>query len=105
MKKLLFVLFFSLVCSAIQAQVKANNPSATYYANGDSYGFYIDEIPGAVSYEWSVTGDSGAVIWPGWDTAIDITFGDEGYCQIFCTVTLSNGSVQVHELEVIVYEE
>ena len=106
MKKLLFVFFLSLACSTIYAQVKANGPGP-YYGNGDSYGFYIDEIPGAVSYEWSVQGNTGAVIWPAdWtDTAIDLTFSYEGMCDVICTVTLSNNTQVVYSLSVDVYEE
>ena len=106
MKKLLFVLLLSFLCPGIYAQVKANGPGP-YYANGDSYGFYIDEIPGAVSYEWSVQGSTGAVIWPAdWTvTAIDLTFSYPGMCDVICTVTLDNGNVEVYALSVDVYEE
>jgi len=106
MKKLVFVFLLSLACSAINAQVKANG-SGPYYGNGDSYGFYVDEVPGAVSYEWSVAGGTGAVIWPAdWtDTAIDLTFSYAGICEITCTITLSNGSQVIQTLSVDVYEE
>jgi hypothetical protein len=105
MKKLLFVLLLSFVCSGIHAQVKANSPTTPVYANGDSYGYYIDEIPGAVSYEWSVQGGTGATIWPAWDTAIDLTYSYPGICEVICTVTMSNSSVVVYSLSVDVYEE
>jgi hypothetical protein len=104
MKKLLFVLLLSFVGSGMYAQVKANGPGP-YYGNGDSYGFYIDEIPGAVSYDWSVQGNTGAVIWPAWDTAIDLTFSYAGMCDVICTVTMDNGAVVVYSLSVDVYEE
>ncbi|MNL19716.1 hypothetical protein D3C87_1409320 [compost metagenome] len=106
MKKLLFVLFLSFACTSIYAQVKANSPSTTMYCNGDSYGFYIDEIPGAVSYTWSVLGwAGGATIWPGWDTAIDMTFSKPGIYDIICTVQMDSGPDQVYGLAVDVYEE
>ena len=106
MKKLLFVLLLSFACSGIYAQVKANGPGP-YYGNGDSYGFYVDEVPGAVSYEWSVYGGTGAVIWPAdWtDTAIDLTFSYAGICEITCTITLANNTQLVYTLSVDVYEE
>ncbi len=105
MKKLLLVLFLSFVSSAIyaQAQIRANQPSETKYANGDSYGFYIDEIPNAESYVWSVQGNTGATIWPAWDTAIDLTFSYAGGCDLCCTVTLSNNTVLVYWYYVDVY--
>jgi len=104
MKKLLFVLFLTFATSSIYAQVKANiGPNGITYANGDSYGYYIDEIPGAVSYEWSVVGQ-GATVWPAWDTAIDITYSNPGGYIVRCTVTLDNGNVQVYELDVDVWE-
>jgi len=105
MKKLLFVLFLSFACSSIYAQVKANSNS-TVYCNGDSYGYYIDEIPGAVSYTWSVLGwAGGATIWPGWDTAIDITYSKAGIYDVICTVEMSSGPDLVYGLAVDVYEE
>ena len=106
MKKLLFILFLSFVCTSIHAQVKANSPSTPVYNNGDSYGYYIDEIPGAVSYTWSVVGPSGgAMIWPAWDTAIDITFSKRGMYDVICTVTMDSGPDVVYALSVDVYEE
>jgi hypothetical protein len=104
MKKLLFVLLLSLAGFAMQAQVKANGPGP-YYANGDSYGFYIDELPNAVSYVWSVQGSTGATIWPAWDTAIDLTFSHAGMCDVICTVTFDNNTVEVYGISVDVYEE
>jgi len=106
MKKLLVVLLLSVACSAIHAQVKPNGPGP-YYANGDSYGFYIDEIPGAVSYDWSVQGGTGAHIWTAdWTvTAIDLTFSHAGMCDVICTVTLDNNTVEVYAISVDVYEE
>jgi hypothetical protein len=106
MKKLLFVLLLSFASVSMHAQVKANGPGP-YYGNGDSYGFYIDEIPGAVSYVWSVQGTTGAVIWPAsWtETAIDLTFSYQGMCDVICTVTMDNGSEVVYSLSVDVYEE
>jgi len=106
MKKLLVVLLLSFACSAINAQVKANGPGP-YYANGDSYGFYIDELPGAVTYDWSVQGGTGAVIWHAdWtDTAIDLTFSHAGMCDVICTVTFDNSPAEVYGISVDVYEE
>lgn len=105
MKKLIAVLLFSLMCTGIYAQVKANAPYLTVYANGDSYGYYIDPIPGAISYEWSTLGNTGAIIWPAWDTAIDITFSHPGMCDVICMVTMDNGTVVEYGLSVDVYEE
>ena len=106
MKKLLFILFLSFACSAINAQVKANSPGPAY-ANGDSYGFYIDEIPGALSYEWSINpGTTGAVLWRAdWtDLAVDLTFSHPGMCDVICTVTFDN-RVEVYAYSADVYEE
>lgn len=103
MKKLLFVLLLSFAFSGINAQVKSSGQGQAYN-DGNSYGYYIDELPGAVSYEWSVQGNTGAVIWPAWDTAIDLTFSYPGMCDIICTVTFSNGSVEVYALQIDVYE-
>lgn len=100
MKKILLILFLSVVSTTIYAQtpqVRANS-TEDKYANGDSYGFYIDEIPGAVSYEWSVQGTTDAHIWPAWDTAIDLTFSHSGYCDVICTVTMDNNTVVVYSL-------
>jgi hypothetical protein len=105
MKKLLFVLLLSLVCSAMYAQVRPLYPDMPVYANGDSYGFYIEEIPGAVSYEWSVQGANEAVIWPADPTAVDLTFSYPGMYDLICTVTMSNGSVEDYALVINVYEE
>lgn len=105
MKKFLFVLLLSFACSGIYAQVKANGPGP-YYSNGDSYGFYVDEVPNAVSYDWSVYGGTGATIWPAdWTpTAIDLTFSNPGICEVTCTITLDNGAQLVYTLSVDVYE-
>ncbi|HEY8898012.1 MAG TPA: hypothetical protein VIM79_24470 [Niastella sp.] len=103
MKKLLFALLLSFAFSGINAQVKSSGQGQAYN-DGNSYGYYIDELPGAVSYEWSVQGNTGAVIWPAWDTAIDLTFSYPGMCDIICTVTFSNGSVEVYALQIDVYE-
>lgn len=106
MKKILFALFLTFACSSIYAQVKSNSgPNFQPYANGDSYGYYIDEIPGAVLYEWSVEGNSQATIWPAWDTAIDLTFSRAGYCNVICTVTMDDNSVVVYSLYVEVIDE
>ena len=102
MKKLLFVLLLSIVSSGIFAQIKGTLKA---YNNGDSFGYNIDEIPGAVSYEWSVQGNTGATIWPAWDTAIDLTFSYPGMCDVICTVTLDNGMVEVYAISVDVYAE
>ncbi|TKC54954.1 hypothetical protein FBD94_25700 [Pedobacter hiemivivus] len=101
MKKLLFVLFLTFACSSIYAQIKANMPSAPVYSNGESYGYYIDEIPGAVSYVWSVEGTSGAIIWTmPWDEKmVDLTFSRPGYSHIYCTVTMSDDSVEVYQYD------
>jgi hypothetical protein len=102
----LLVLFLCFASSTLFAQVKANWPSGTVYANGDSYGYYIDEIPGAESYVWSVQGSpGGATIWPAWDTAIDLTFSTPGGYDVICTVTMSNNTVVVYSLYVDVYAE
>ena len=106
MKKLLFILLLSFASSAMYAQIKSSGGwESGPYANGDSYGYEIAEIPGAVSYEWSVQGSTGAVIWPAWDTAVDLTFSYPGMCDLICTVTLSNGSVEVYLLSIDVYNE
>ncbi|MES2275113.1 MAG: hypothetical protein V4592_03760 [Bacteroidota bacterium] len=105
MKKLLFVLFLTFACSSLYAQVHKNQPGDTCYSNGDSYGVYIDDIPGAVSYDWSVDGTSQATIWPGWDTAIDLTFSHRGYCVVTCMVTMSNSAVVPYTLYIDVYDE
>lgn len=105
MKKLLLVLFLSFACSSIYAQVKANQPSDVKYANGDSYGFYIEEVPDADTYTWSVDGTSGATIWPGWDTAIDLTFSHAGYCILKCTVTKTVGPPEEFYLYIEVYDD
>jgi len=99
MKKLLFVLFLTLTTSGLFAQVKASGDSPS--TNGDSYGYYINEIPNAASYEWSVVGEpGGATIWPAWDTAIDMTFSKPGGYIVRCTVTLDDGTVQVYDLDI-----
>ncbi|MDR6783823.1 hypothetical protein ABIE26_002788 [Pedobacter africanus] len=102
MKKLLFILFLSFASSSIYAQIRANAPSIPETANGESYGYYIDEIPGAVSYEWSVDGDAGAVIWlmPWNDKVVDLTFSWAGYCHLYCTVTKSDNSVEVFQYDI-----
>lgn len=105
MKKLCLLLFLSFACSSIYAQVKANQPSEIKYANGDSYGFYIEEVADAVSYTWSVEGTSGATIWPAWDTAIDLTFSYAGYCIVKCTVAKSTGPDEEFTLYVDVYAD
>jgi hypothetical protein len=99
MKKLLFILLLSLASSAMYAQITGSNGP---YANGDSFGYNIDDIPGAVSYEWSVQGATGAIIWPAWDTAVDLTFENSGICDLTCTVTLDDGSVEVYTLTLYV---
>lgn len=104
MKKLLFVLLLALTSSGVYAQVKANQPSETKYANGDSYGFYIEPVADAVSYTWSVEGSSGATIWPAWDTAVDLIFSSAGYCILKCTVAKSTGPDEEFTLYVDVYD-
>ncbi len=105
MKKWIFAtLLFLGFSGSILAQVKANT-NQTLYCNGDSYGFYIDPIEGAVSYEWSTQGLTQATIWPAWDTAIDLTFSRPGMCDVICTVTMDDNSVRVYALQVDVYEE
>lgn len=121
MKKLLLVLFLSFACSTIYAQtktkeaslvapsknaatvyyIKANQPSYPVYSNGEAYGYYIDEIPGAVSYEWSIVGN-GVRLWlVDWDSkAVDLTFSYQGYCTLTCTVTMSDNSVQVYTSDI-----
>ncbi|MEO6520076.1 MAG: hypothetical protein ABIN91_00230 [Mucilaginibacter sp.] len=107
MKKLLFVLLLSFASSGLFAQqVKANQPSDIKYSNGDSYGFYVDDVPGAVSYDWWVeAGVTQATIWPAWDTAIDLTFSHAGYCIVHCTITMSSGTPIDMPLVVDVYDE
>jgi hypothetical protein len=97
MKKLLFILLLSFASSAMYAQIKSSGQGQPY-TDGDSYGYEIVAIPDAVSYEWSVQGNTAAVIWPAWDTAVDLTFSYPGICELICTVTLSNGSVEVYSL-------
>nr|WP_121270275.1 hypothetical protein [Pedobacter schmidteae] len=121
MKKLLLILVISLTCSTIYAQtktspagvqlassntltqyyIKANQPSFPVYSNGEAYGYYIDEIPGAVSYEWSIVGHN-VVLWLSmWDDkAVDLTFSYQGYCTLTCTVTMSDNSVQVYNSDI-----
>ena len=106
MKKLLFVLLLSFVCSGIYAQVRSMAPGLTVYANGDSYGYYVDEIPEAVSYEWSVQGNTGAIVWSSdWVNAVDITHSYPGMCDVICTITLIDGSEVVYSLFLDVYEQ
>lgn len=122
MKKLLLALFISLSCSSIYAQkknsqispqapasntlieyyIKANQPSSPVYSNGDSYGYYIDNIPGAVSYEWSIVSNGGVRLWlVDWDDkAVDLTFSYQGYCTLTCTVTMSDNSVVVYTSDI-----
>jgi hypothetical protein len=102
MKKLLFILFFCFASSSIYAQITG---SSTAYANGDSFGYSVNEVSGAVSYDWSVSGNAQATIWPAWDTAIDLTFSHAGGCIVTCTITLSNSSVLVYDKDIDVYEE
>lgn len=96
MKKLLFVLFLSFACTTIYAQVKETNPGQPVYANGDSYGYYIDDIPGAISYEWSVEALGGYTIYPAGDRWIDIIFSNTGNYRIICVVTMSDFSEVIH---------
>ena len=106
MKKLIFIALLSFLCSGIHAQVKANSPSQIKYCNGDSYGFYIDEIPGAVAYTWSTMGATQAHIWDtGIETAVDLTFSRPGMCDVICTVTMDDGSEVVYAYVTDVYEE
>lgn len=122
MKKLLLILVISLTCSSIYAQtkasqaslqapknnslieyyIKANQPSLPVYSNGEAYGYYIDEIPGAVSYEWSIVSNGGVRLWlVDWDDkAVDLTFSYQGYCTLTCTVTMSDNSVQVYTSDI-----
>lgn len=101
MKKLLFVLFLSFACSTIYAQVRENNPGQPTYANGDSYGYFIDEIPGAISYSWSVQGtEGGHILFPAGDRLIDIIFTKVGYYDIICVVTLSDYSEVTYAISV-----
>lgn len=105
MKKLILALFLTFAFTAGFSQVKGPSGGTVIYSNGDSYGFWIDPIPGAVSYEWSTLGNTGALIWPAWDTAIDITFSHPGMCDVICMVTMENGDVVEYGLQVDVYEE
>lgn len=122
MKKLLLVLFISLICSSIYAQaktnqvrpqvptstalidyyIKANQPSSPVYSNGEAYGYYMDAIPGAVSYEWSIVSNGGVRLWlVDWDDkAVDLTFSYQGYCTLTCTVTMSDNSVVVYTSDI-----
>ncbi|NML19242.1 hypothetical protein HHL16_00085 [Pseudoflavitalea sp. G-6-1-2] len=105
MKKLILALLLTFTLSAGFSQVYGPASGTTIYANGDSYGFWMNEIPGAVSYEWYTLGNTGATIWPGWDTAIDITFSRPGMCDVICKVTMENGTVVEYGIQVDVYEE
>ena len=105
MKKLIFILLLSFAYSGISAQVwpMSSNP---VYSNGDTYGYYVDEVPDAVSYVWSVQGTTGATIWSSdWETAVDLTHSNAGICDITCTITLDNGSVLVYTLTFDVFEQ
>jgi hypothetical protein len=103
MKKLLFVLFLTFASSTLFAQVKANGgPGHKPCAQSDTYGYYIDEIPDAVSYEWSSIG--GSLIEYASDTSIDAAFFSPGWHIIRCTVTLSDNTVVVYDLDVEVID-
>lgn len=104
MKKLIFLLLLSVLCTGVFAQIKLAQPWKPVLNDGDSYGYYLDPIPGAVSYVWSVTGNTGAIIWPAWDEAVDLTFSYAGYCLLTCTVTMEDNSVQLHSIEITVSE-
>ncbi|MES2276503.1 MAG: hypothetical protein V4592_10795 [Bacteroidota bacterium] len=95
MKKLLFVLLLAFAGTGVFAQVKPNS-SGPVYANGDSYGYYVDEQPGAISYDWSVQGNTNATIYPAWDTAIDIIFSNAGFEDVICTVTTATTSYPLY---------
>lgn len=105
MKKLLFVLLLSFACTSIYAQVKETNLGQEVYSNGDSYGYYIDAIPGAISYDWSIQGSGDAIIYPVGDRWIDIIFEDPGYYDVICVVTMSDNSKVTYALYVSVTEE
>ncbi|SHE44082.1 hypothetical protein [Pedobacter caeni] len=106
MKKLLFVLFLSFACTSIYAQVKATNPDLPVYNNGDSYGYYIDEIPGALYYTWTVVGpEGGSTVWYAGDRAIDVVFSKKGMYDIICTVTMADGPDLLFALSPYVQEE
>lgn len=92
-------MFLSFACTTIYAQVKENNPGQPIYANGDSYGFYIDEIPGAISYEWSVMGYD-YLLFPVGDRLLDIIFLQPGYYDVICTVTMSDYTEVIHATSV-----
>jgi len=100
MKKLLFVLFLTFATATVFAQVQANDPTQTIYANGDSYGYTVQPVAGAIDYTWSVTG--GASIFPAWDTAIDIIFPTAGYYTVTCTVTRDSLPPLTFDLDVYV---
>ncbi|MBO9631532.1 MAG: hypothetical protein J7578_00340 [Chitinophagaceae bacterium] len=104
MKKLIIILLLSFVGSGIYAQIKLTQPWVVESNNGDSFGYYLDPIPGAVSYDWQVAGNTGAIIWPAWDEAVDLTFTYSGVCYLTCTVTMSDNSVQVFLIEITVNE-
>ena len=99
MKKLLFVMFLTFASTSLFAQidVKPTSPNTPMYA-GDSYGFYIDEVPDAVAYTWSLTGATNSTIYPSSfsDRYIDVLFGQAGYTDVTCTVTLSNNTEVVY---------
>nr|WP_121270277.1 hypothetical protein [Pedobacter schmidteae] len=106
MKKLLFVLFLSFACSSIYAQVKETNGGQPTYANGDSYGYYINAIPGAISYDWSIQGPAnGYIIYPAGDRWMDVIFSKVGYYDIICVVTMSDYSEVTYAISIPVSEE
>ncbi|MDR6783824.1 hypothetical protein ABIE26_002787 [Pedobacter africanus] len=105
MKKLLIVLFLSFACSTIYAQVRETNGGQPTYANGDSYGYYVDNVPGAVSYEWFVQGSGQTVLFPAGDRFLDIIFYDPGAYDIICVVTKSDYTEVINYLYLIVDEE
>jgi|GEM_PF-1136279 len=101
MKKLLFILLLSFTCSSIYAQIKPWTFGQQEIANGESYDYYIDEIPGAVSYEWSIEGPSTVILsfpWAPWDPkVVAMAFSRSGQWTLYCTVTMGDNSVQVYD--------
>lgn len=105
MKKLLFVLFLSFACTTIYAQVTSYETDI--YANGNSYGFSVVPVSGAVSYEWHVQGSGGSNIYyvSGADHLIDVIFFAPGYYDVTCIVTMEDNSQVEHWCGVGVKQE
>jgi len=105
MKKLLLILFLSFTSTCIYAQIRIDNPGPPFYSNGDSYGFSINPIPGAVSYSWSTQGLGNTLIFYASDTLIDIIFLAPGSYDIICVVTMSDNTQVEYAINVGVSEE